>query len=73
MEAFSGSRAILSGPAGGVVGYAVTSYHRAEGRPVIGFDMGGEWREWRGSMACAEQGEGGREAHQILSQGPPPT
>lgn len=43
------------------MGYAVTSYHRAEGRPVIGFDMGGEWREWRGSMACAEQGEGGRE------------
>ncbi|XP_058035035.1 5-oxoprolinase isoform X4 [Ahaetulla prasina] len=41
METFSGSRAILSGPAGGVVGYAVTSYHRAEGRPVIGFDMGG--------------------------------
>ncbi|XP_007444496.1 5-oxoprolinase, partial [Python bivittatus] len=41
MEAFSGSRAILSGPAGGVVGYAVTSYNHAEGRPVIGFDMGG--------------------------------
>ncbi|XP_034275895.1 LOW QUALITY PROTEIN: 5-oxoprolinase [Pantherophis guttatus] len=41
MEAFSGSRAILSGPAGGVVGYAVTSYHRVEGHPVIGFDMGG--------------------------------
>ncbi|XP_044309191.1 5-oxoprolinase [Varanus komodoensis] len=41
MEAFSGSRAILSGPAGGVVGYAVTT-HRAMGRrPVIGFDMGG--------------------------------
>ncbi|KAM3839583.1 5-oxoprolinase isoform 1-T1 [Vipera latastei] len=41
MEAFSGSRAILSGPAGGVVGYAVTSYSRTEGHPVIGFDMGG--------------------------------
>lgn len=54
MEAFSGSRAILSGPAGGVVGYAVTSYHRAEGHPVIGFDMGGEWWEWRGSMAYVE-------------------
>ena len=38
---FSGSRAILSGPAGGVVGYAMTTYtHRTE-RPVIGFDMGG--------------------------------
>ncbi|KAK9402794.1 5-oxoprolinase [Crotalus adamanteus] len=41
MEAFSGSRAILSGPAGGVVGYAVTSYSGMEGHPVIGFDMGG--------------------------------
>ncbi|KAJ6661524.1 hypothetical protein lerEdw1_014434 [Lerista edwardsae] len=41
MQAFSGSRAILSGPAGGVVGYAVTTYGRAEGQPVIGFDMGG--------------------------------
>ncbi|XP_053104101.1 5-oxoprolinase isoform X2 [Hemicordylus capensis] len=41
MEAFSGSRAILSGPAGGVVGYAVTTYSQADGRPVIGFDMGG--------------------------------
>ncbi|XP_003760578.2 5-oxoprolinase isoform X1 [Sarcophilus harrisii] len=41
MTSFSGSRAVLSGPAGGVVGYAVTTYC-AEGRhPVIGFDMGG--------------------------------
>ncbi|XP_074059206.1 5-oxoprolinase [Macrotis lagotis] len=41
MKSFSGSRAVLSGPAGGVVGYAVTTYN-AEGRhPVIGFDMGG--------------------------------
>lgn len=35
---FSGLRAILSGPAGGVVGYARTSF---EGTPVLGFDMGG--------------------------------
>ncbi|KAK7211265.1 hypothetical protein V2G26_018443 [Clonostachys chloroleuca] len=36
---FSGLKAILSGPAGGVVGYARTSY---EGKtPVVGFDMGG--------------------------------
>ncbi|XP_072855570.2 5-oxoprolinase [Pogona vitticeps] len=41
MEAFSGSRAILSGPAGGVVGYAVTTYQRMDRQPVIGFDMGG--------------------------------
>ena len=35
---FKGSNAILSGPAGGVVGYAVTT---ELGQPVIGFDMGG--------------------------------
>ncbi|XP_061463198.1 5-oxoprolinase isoform X2 [Rhineura floridana] len=41
METFSGSRAILSGPAGGVVGYATTTFRQADGQPVIGFDMGG--------------------------------
>jgi 5-oxoprolinase (ATP-hydrolysing) len=35
---FQGSNAILSGPAGGVVGYALTTNL---GKPVIGFDMGG--------------------------------
>ena len=38
---FTGSRAILSGPAGGVVGYAMTTYKPETGEPVIGFDMGG--------------------------------
>lgn len=37
----AGLRAVLSGPAGGVVGYAKTCYDAAEGTPVIGFDMGG--------------------------------
>jgi 5-oxoprolinase (ATP-hydrolysing) len=50
MDDFSGYLAILSGPAGGVVGYAKTAYEysefvAAEGAssplPVIGFDMGG--------------------------------
>ncbi|XP_049879808.1 5-oxoprolinase [Pectinophora gossypiella] len=41
MELFNGSRAILSGPAGGVVGYAMTSYQKETDLPVIGFDMGG--------------------------------
>jgi 5-oxoprolinase (ATP-hydrolysing) len=51
MQSFNGSRAILSGPAGGVVGYAMTSYSAegssddgissAKSQPVIGFDMGG--------------------------------
>lgn len=35
---FIGSRAILSGPAGGVVGYVKTGY---SGKAIIGFDMGG--------------------------------
>ena len=35
---FTGSHAILSGPAGGVVGYAQTS---PSDLPLVGFDMGG--------------------------------
>lgn len=38
---FTGLRAILSGPAGGVIGYARTCYDAEEGTPVLGFDMGG--------------------------------
>ncbi|KAI8322027.1 5-oxoprolinase, partial [Martensiomyces pterosporus] len=41
VDHFSGLQAILSGPAAGVVGYAVTSFSEAERVPVIGFDMGG--------------------------------
>ena len=45
MKSFCGNRAILSGPAGGVVGYAKTSFHSKSNAglnvPVIGFDMGG--------------------------------
>jgi 5-oxoprolinase (ATP-hydrolysing) len=41
VDSFSGLRAILSGPAGGVVGYALTSYDANTKIPVIGFDMGG--------------------------------
>ena len=51
IDQFSGSKAILSGPAGGVVGYSITASeyqreHRGikddkEFQPVIGFDMGG--------------------------------
>ncbi|CAI6097747.1 unnamed protein product [Clonostachys chloroleuca] len=37
----SGLRALLSGPAGGVIGYAKTSYIPEKPTPVIGFDMGG--------------------------------
>ncbi|KAJ5654151.1 hypothetical protein N7490_001154 [Penicillium lividum] len=40
-ERFTGLRAILSGPAGGVVGYAGTSFDENDRTPVIGFDMGG--------------------------------
>lgn len=31
----------MSGPAGGVVGYALTSFSKDTQIPVIGFDMGG--------------------------------
>ncbi|VFQ46634.1 hydantoinase b/oxoprolinase [Desulfoluna butyratoxydans] len=40
-DSFTGSRAILSGPAGGVVGYAMTTGREEGNQPVIGFDMGG--------------------------------
>ncbi|VEU23145.1 DEKNAAE104192 [Brettanomyces naardenensis] len=40
-SSFSGLRAILSGPAGGVVGYARTCYDSSNKIPLIGFDMGG--------------------------------
>ena len=38
---FNGLKAILSGPAGGVVGFAQTSWDHEEKRAIIGFDMGG--------------------------------
>lgn len=38
---FSGLKAILSGPAGGVVGFSKTCYDTERKKPVIGFDMGG--------------------------------
>jgi len=38
---FSGLRAILSGPAGGVVGYSKTCYDEERGSPLIAVDMGG--------------------------------
>ena len=41
MNDFHGYRSILSGPAGGVVGYALTSYSKENKTPIIGFDMGG--------------------------------
>ncbi|XP_025832170.1 5-oxoprolinase isoform X2 [Agrilus planipennis] len=41
MEKFNGAKAILSGPAGGVVGYAATTWQKEFDLPVIGFDMGG--------------------------------
>jgi len=40
-DQIKGSSAILSGPAGGVVGYAMTTWHAINPQPVIGFDMGG--------------------------------
>lgn len=39
VDGFSGLKAVLSGPAGGVVGYAKTCFDEEDGTPVIGFDM----------------------------------
>lgn len=38
---FSGLKSILSGPAGGVVGYALTSWDTDRKYPIIGLDVGG--------------------------------
>ncbi|KAL6515319.1 5-oxoprolinase [Orobanche hederae] len=38
---FSGHKAVLSGPAGGVVGYSQTLFRLETDNPLIGFDMGG--------------------------------
>ncbi|CAL1701706.1 unnamed protein product [Somion occarium] len=38
---FSGLKSILSGPAGGVVGYALTSWDETKRYPIIGLDVGG--------------------------------
>ncbi|KAL9431743.1 hypothetical protein AB3S75_026857 [Citrus x aurantiifolia] len=38
---FSGHKAVLSGPAGGVVGYSQTLFGIETEKPLIGFDMGG--------------------------------
>eukprot|EP00490_Sorites_sp_Unknown_P008456 CAMPEP_0114690928 /NCGR_PEP_ID=MMETSP0191-20121206/66245_1 /TAXON_ID=126664 /ORGANISM="Sorites sp." /LENGTH=853 /DNA_ID=CAMNT_0001981455 /DNA_START=610 /DNA_END=3167 /DNA_ORIENTATION=- len=40
MNSFNGYRAVLSGPAGGVVGYGLTTYP-IYNKGIIGFDMGG--------------------------------
>ncbi|KAF8603357.1 5-oxoprolinase [Ceratobasidium sp. AG-I] len=41
LDNFSGLKSILSGPAGGVVGYALTSWDEKERTPIIGLDVGG--------------------------------
>jgi N-methylhydantoinase A/oxoprolinase/acetone carboxylase beta subunit len=41
-QRFNGLRAILSGPAGGVVGFSRTCYDEDNKTPCIGFDMGGK-------------------------------
>ncbi|SCU80520.1 LANO_0B00386g1_1 [Lachancea nothofagi CBS 11611] len=38
---FSGLKSILSGPAGGVIGYSATCYDPETNVPLVGFDMGG--------------------------------
>lgn len=50
VDNFTGLRAILSGPAGGVVGYAMTSYDEETKTPVIGFDMVSNSRHLEGAL-----------------------
>lgn len=40
-QKFKGNEALLSGPAGGVVGIAKSCYDEQDATPLIGFDMGG--------------------------------
>ncbi|RXK38886.1 hypothetical protein M231_03835 [Tremella mesenterica] len=40
-DRFSGLRAVLSGPAGGVVGYSKICYDPKDGTPLVAVDMGG--------------------------------
>ena len=40
-ESFFGSKALISGPAGGVVGYSITTSKEIKNTPIIGLDMGG--------------------------------
>ncbi|ORY78471.1 Hydantoinase/oxoprolinase-domain-containing protein [Leucosporidium creatinivorum] len=41
VDKFGGLKSLLSGPAGGVVGYSLTSWDEEVKQPLIGFDMGG--------------------------------
>lgn len=41
LKNFSGLKSILSGPAGGVVGYALTSWDQKERKPIIGYVLPG--------------------------------
>ncbi|KAF5391087.1 hypothetical protein D9757_003135 [Collybiopsis confluens] len=41
VKLFSGLRAVLSGPAGGVIGYSKTCYDPEDGTPLVSVDMGG--------------------------------
>jgi 5-oxoprolinase (ATP-hydrolysing) len=39
LDNFSGLKSILSGPAGGVVGYALTSWDERNRHPIIGYEL----------------------------------
>ena len=60
VKSFCGSRAVLSGPAGGVLGYAAATYDRLEPRRAcIGFDMGGtstDVSRWDGQAEVIYEG-----------------
>lgn len=51
---FSGHKAVLSGPAGGVVGYSQTLFGLETEKPLIGFDMGGTSTDVSRYAGCYE-------------------
>ncbi|KAJ8276881.1 hypothetical protein GJAV_G00068950 [Gymnothorax javanicus] len=54
VDGFCGYRALLSGPAGGVVGFANTCYNQSDAVPVIGVDMGGTSTDVSRYAGCFE-------------------
>ena len=51
-DRFSGLKSILSGPAGGVVGYALTSWDEKQKTPVIGLVFFAVPRTWTHIFTC---------------------
>ena len=58
VQYFSGHRAVLSGPAAGVVGYALTTWDPVAKQPVVALDVGGTSSDVSRFAGSYEHGEG---------------